>query len=101
MWPDRVSNPGPLTYESVALLTALCGPAEQDVKSHVIHPLLLMVEEDMYFAAQLSPLEGYPLTFCDVTSHIKVDRLSIDVKCLNWDTSHSVFCFGVARNRFE
>ena len=27
MWPDRVSNPGPLTYESGALLTALCGPA--------------------------------------------------------------------------
>ena len=23
MWPDRVSNPGPLTYESGALLTAL------------------------------------------------------------------------------
>ena len=27
MWPDRVSNPGPLTYESGALPTALCGPA--------------------------------------------------------------------------
>ena len=26
MWPDRVSNPGPLTYESGALLTALRGP---------------------------------------------------------------------------
>ena len=25
MWPDRVSNPGPLTYESGALPTALCG----------------------------------------------------------------------------
>ena len=23
MWPDRISNPGPLTYESGALLTAL------------------------------------------------------------------------------
>ena len=28
MWPDRVSNPGPLTYESGALLIALRGPAE-------------------------------------------------------------------------
>ena len=28
MWPDRVSNPGPLTYESGALPTALCGPAK-------------------------------------------------------------------------
>ena len=27
MWPDRVSNPGPLTYESGALPTALPGPA--------------------------------------------------------------------------
>ena len=27
MWPDRVSNPGPLTYESGALPIALCGPA--------------------------------------------------------------------------
>ena len=27
MWPDRVSNPGPLTYESGALLTAFSGPA--------------------------------------------------------------------------
>ena len=27
MWPDRVSNPGPLTYESGALPNALRGPA--------------------------------------------------------------------------
>ena len=27
MWPDRVSNPGPMTYESCALPTALRGPA--------------------------------------------------------------------------
>ena len=27
MWPDRVANPGPLTYKSGALLTALRGPA--------------------------------------------------------------------------
>ena len=27
MWPDRVSNPGPLTHESGALLTALRSPA--------------------------------------------------------------------------
>ena len=28
MWLDRVSNPGPLTYESDALPTALRGPAK-------------------------------------------------------------------------
>ena len=27
MWPDQVLNPGPLTYESDALLTVLHGPA--------------------------------------------------------------------------
>ena len=27
MWPDRVSNTGPLTYESGALPTTLGGPA--------------------------------------------------------------------------
>ena len=28
MWQDRVSNPGPLTYESGALPTALNSPAQ-------------------------------------------------------------------------
>ena len=28
MWPDRISNPGPLIYESGALPIALRGPAE-------------------------------------------------------------------------
>ena len=32
MWPDRVLNPGSLTYESGALPTALRGPAAHDVK---------------------------------------------------------------------
>ena len=27
MWPDRISNPGPLIYESGAIPTALHGPA--------------------------------------------------------------------------
>ena len=30
MWPDRVSNLGPLTYESGALPAALCGPARSN-----------------------------------------------------------------------
>ena len=32
MWPDRVSNPGPPTYESGALLIALRGPAVPKVQ---------------------------------------------------------------------
>ena len=30
MWPDRVSNPGPVTYESGALPIALRGPAKKE-----------------------------------------------------------------------
>ena len=33
MMPDRVSNPGPLTYESDALPIALRGPANLSLKS--------------------------------------------------------------------
>ena len=35
MWPDRVSNPGPLTYESGALPIALRGPASYTGYIHV------------------------------------------------------------------
>ena len=31
MWPDRVSNPGSLTYESGALPIAVRGPVETEV----------------------------------------------------------------------
>ena len=35
MWPDRVSNPGPLTYEPGVLQTALRGPAVERLLSCV------------------------------------------------------------------
>ena len=35
MLPDRVSNPGPLTYESGALPNALRGPAHEPLKLEV------------------------------------------------------------------
>ena len=34
MLPDRVSNPGPLTYESGALSIALRGPADKVMRKH-------------------------------------------------------------------
>ena len=34
MWPDRVSNPGPLTYESGALPTGLRGLAVIDKRDY-------------------------------------------------------------------
>ena len=36
MLPDRVPNPGPLTYESCALPTALRGPAQINFKQDSI-----------------------------------------------------------------
>ena len=33
MLPDRVSNPGPLTYESGALPIALRGPAHKEIET--------------------------------------------------------------------
>ena len=36
MWPDRVSNPGPLTYESGALPIVLRGPFEVQRQPYVI-----------------------------------------------------------------
>ena len=41
MWPDRVSNPGPLTYESGALPTALRGRALLVVRLIRVHSLTL------------------------------------------------------------
>ena len=35
MWPDRVSNPGPLVLESDAVPTALCDPAYSKYLFHV------------------------------------------------------------------
>ena len=40
MLPDRVSNPGPLTYESGALPIALCGPASRQVFTPYSHLLI-------------------------------------------------------------
>ena len=44
MLPDRVSNPGPLTYESGALPIALRGPAKNKrtsrVKNNIKEPIL-------------------------------------------------------------
>ena len=38
MWPDRVSNPGPPTNESGALLTALRGPADDNERLCSMEP---------------------------------------------------------------
>ena len=45
MWPDRVSNPGPLALESDALPTALRGPAGRGVRA--IEVLLYNINESI------------------------------------------------------
>ena len=46
MWPDWVSNPGPLTYESGALPTALQGPAI--LRSYYTIKIILMCKIPNY-----------------------------------------------------
>ena len=46
MLPDRVSNPGPLTYESGALPIALRGPAK--VNLYKIHVYLFKLRIDLF-----------------------------------------------------
>ena len=47
MLPDRLSNPGPLTYESGALPIALRGPAFQQgtIGQHCVGPKILFTDE--------------------------------------------------------
>ena len=84
MWPDQVSNPGPLTYESGALPTVLRGPAtaENDIMIKFIleisvkmHVYTTMISYHSYMWKQL-------LTFCyilvvslDEESNPKQDQL--------------------------
>ena len=58
MLPDRVSNPGPLTYESGVLPTALRGPAPRRSKDKVTVAIF-----KTNFVTAVAPL------FIDITSH--------------------------------
>ena len=57
MLPDRVSNPGPLTYEEGALPIALRGPAHFRGKKHLIAgkntvELTVLLEETLEMQAR-------------------------------------------------
>ena len=64
MWPDRVSNPGPLALESDALPTTLRGPAYWIVKrNHLIFmtsALIYMVTQFLEFQ-DICPRTPVPL----------------------------------------
>ena len=51
MWPDRVSNPGPVTYESGALPIALRGPAiiKETKPMSFVHGYGFRTEGKMWF----------------------------------------------------
>ena len=55
MWPDRVSNPGPLTYESGALPTSLRAPIS-------VHSLIL--SSHLFFSFAM-PHRGGVVGWCD------------------------------------
>ena len=52
MLPDRVSNPGPLTYESGALPIALRGPATLHIKQIIYVFLFLALVTSSFIGAK-------------------------------------------------
>ena len=68
MLPDRVLNPGPLTYESGALRIALRGPAESECGNHIF--------PDNFMITEIFTTSFCPLTDCKICR--KTDNLSFD-----------------------
>ena len=72
MWPDRVSNPGPLTYESGALATALRGPTlPLKVYPFKVYPFTLKALKNL-----ASWFNQYILTFPAVSNRLKWNGFS-------------------------
>ena len=56
MWPDRVSNPGPPTYESGALPIALRGPAQIQSKIGFFYSSLKGIQKKFLDLFNLYPV---------------------------------------------
>ena len=78
MWPDRVSNPGPLTYESGALPTALRSPA-------VCGCTFLFTY--MFFEPRNSDLRVRCPTDCATRPARRISPLVLT----NWQTNHALY----------
>ena len=63
MLPDRVSNPGPLTYESGALQIALRGPALTQVDFATRRPVVFVGAVCEYLDLLCLPIPYLPLSF--------------------------------------
>ena len=60
MWPDRVSSPGPLTYESGALPTALPGPATNyETLASLIYIIIKIMPGPAYLTSMASSFTTY------------------------------------------
>ena len=85
MWPDRVSNPGPLTYESGVLPTALRSPAHKESRvrccrfvqfcEYFYH--IFLTRESYLFICHCQPNTHYLFALVIVYAHRR--RL-----CNNW-----------------
>ena len=81
MWPDRVSNPGPLTYESGALPITLRGPTEISYKDHYenLSHFLDLVSHTVLYAAESTIFTRGPAS-SGQQSWIPVDCMDHPVK---------------------
>ena len=79
MWPDRVSNPGPLTYESCALPTALRGQAVDvslDRKINIADSLSgSHIITDILCSKRKSKISGLVYTLCILKIHMSRKEL--------------------------
>ena len=69
MWPDLVSNPGPLTYESGALLTALRGLAVKELNLSNYYDVVYIKIQVTWFtplAANIFSLYMHMITFANL-----------------------------------
>ena len=83
MWPDRVPNPGSLTYESGALPTGLRGPAR-----------LLVYNESLCYTIYVWVYFEFGWGFLTIFSLLK-KKTTTDLKVLNVQISSSYFLTSV------
>ena len=76
MLPDRVSNPGPLTYESGALPIALCGPAYASVDEQILGGEEVFKRLPVYDQIIKTPGSFKSLTYEAKYVHSLTDRFS-------------------------
>ena len=86
MLPDRVSNPGPLTYESGALPIALRGPAQGTIYfwcNCLLKGLGLVETGALDPNTHMYPSTHYTITFCEYVYFLKtyINPLSANHDC--------------------